>query len=108
LVASSREERSQPIALLRQTPLPVDPLLASHFHILALAFSPEASGVLAQRPQRSELLGSQHPTNPHFTQHSQAHGGCLSGCDIAQALFDYAFVRIINVQCFFESLVRFA
>jgi hypothetical protein len=108
LVASSREEGSKAIALLWQTPLPVDPFLAAHFHILALAFSPEASGVLAQRSQRNQLLGSQHASNPYFTQHSHAHRGRLGGCDITQTLFDHTFVRIIGVQCFFESPVRFA
>ena len=99
---------SQTIASVRRIPPPVDPFLATHFHVLPLAFSPEESGPLAQRSQRNQLLGSQHASNPYFTQHSQAHRGRLGGCEITQTLFDQIFVRIIGVQCFVESLVRFA
>lgn len=108
LDGSAGDERSQPVASVRRIPLPVDAFLATQFHVLTLPFSPEESGPLAEQSQRTQLLGSQYTSNPYFTQHSEANRGRLGGSEITQTLFDHVLVRVISVQCFVESLVRFA
>jgi hypothetical protein len=102
-----RIDRAEAVARSLQTAVLLLASSLSVFGIVQAAFLPVPYCLLLESFQDPSLFEGQHAPDSNFGYDSHAHRRCLGSCEIAQPLFDYSLNRLVRIQRFVQSFIRF-